>query len=383
MEGSVRNPDLTPSSRQAARRARFSGARRSVAVVALGSLVAAAAGIVFVGRSHVPPTATVVPSTTAIAAPFQAGYRRFTAPGISFLYPESWTTQPIPSELQDSWSHRYLGFLSDGPPECWLLPTSPATGGGPTPCTEDGQAPGSLELDVSEYTDPVPGESNYGRPLSFAPSPTYEMAAGNWYVTDPGGGIYELAFSTPYGEAEGRRDEMVAIIRSITLTDWRRQPPPAVDGKTVITMGPATFSYPSTWTTYKFMPWYRNMVGSGPILLFASKPLEPCIPVDGCHLGEPPDGAVVIQIAWVSPAFRPNWSDADTTIGGRPAMSDTPSVFKGVEHLGWSVQVDDSGNTALEIDAAMRPDANAGLRQQLDAFLTGMKLAATPPTEAP
>jgi hypothetical protein len=372
------------ATREPGRRRGFATDRRFLIAVPLVLLVSVAVGISSFGIGPRPTTTAAAPTETAPSAPpLPAGFHRFTAPGISFLYPEAWTSQPIPTDFKDTWSHRYVGFLSDGAPECWLVPSALPTGGSAPPCIESGEVPGSLQLHVSEYAHPVPGEANYNRPLSLGASSTYEMRPGLWYVTDPGGGIYEFAFSTPSGEMDGRRDEIAALIRSITFTDWERPSLPSANGHTQLTTGYGTFSYSQDWVTYKFMPWYVNMAGTGPILLFASKPLEPCIPADGCHLREPPNGAVVIQVSWVMGFGKPNWSEADTSIGGRPAISRTSSIDKGIEHLGWTVQADDGGFATLDFDVALPADSEARSRQLLDEFLAGIDLHEAPPSQAP
>src|SRR6185369_5113876 len=344
--------------------------------------VVVAVGISSFGIGRRPTTSAAAPTATAATtSPLPTGFHRFTAPGISFLYPEAWTPQPIPTDVKDTWSHRYVGFLSNGAPECWLVPSPLPTGASAPPCIENGQVPGSLQLHVSDYVHPVPGEANYNRPPSLGASPTYEMGPGIWYVTDPGGGIYEFAFSTPSGEMDGRRHEITALIQSVTFTDWDRPSLPSANGRTELATSYGTFSYSEDWATYKFMPWYVNMVGTGPILLFASKPLEPCIPVEECHLREPPDGAVVIQVSWVMGFGKPNWNDADRSIGGRPAISRAPSTDKGIEYLGWTVQADDGGFATLDFDVALPADAAS--RQVLDEFLAGIDLHEVAPSQAP
>jgi hypothetical protein len=359
-------------------------AARVVAVPAV-LLIAAAVGISVIATGPRPSTA-VQGSTplgpTASALP--AGFRQFTAPGISFLYPEDWASQPVPSFLEDSWSHRYLGFLSDGLPECWSPPSPLATGAGAAPCIENGQVPGTLQLHVSEYTRPVPGEANYHRPISFGASPTYEIAPGIWYATDPAGGIYELTFSAPSGEIDGRRDEIVALIQSITFSAWDRPMLPSRGGRIELATAYGTFSYPDDWATYRFMPWYVNMVGTGPILLFASRPVEPCIPVEQCHLRQAPDGAVLIQVSWVMSAMGPpNWSEADARIGGRPAISGASSIDHRIQYLDWMVQADDEGFAELDFQVAMRADSGAVLQPVLDEFLAGIDLLQPAPSGTP
>ena len=368
--------------REPMRRARFRGERRILLAVPLVLLVAAAIGVTLAGTSRRSTTATVAPSATPAGTTPSAAYRQFSGPGISFLYPDAWTSQPIPDVFVDSWSHRYLGYLTQGPPACWLLPTPLATGADAARCDPDGQTPGSLVLRISEYTHPVPGESSYDRPVTFTANPPYEMSPGEWYVTDPGGGIYSLSFSTPYGEIEGRRDQIVALVRSITFSDWQRPSVPSVGGRTEITMPYGSLTYADTWTTYKFMPWYNSMVGIGPYLLIASKPLEPCIPAGGCHLADP-EGAIVIQFSAGTSMFGVDWTTADTHIGGRPAISHDRYVDKGIQGIGWTVQADRTGNEALDIVVAMPADSDPAAQHKVDELLAGIQLPDAAPTDAP
>ena len=104
-----------------------------------------------------------------------------------------------------------------------------------------------------------------------------------------------------------------------------------MDGRIALPTGYGTFTYPDTWTAYRFMPWYVSTVGVGPILLFASKPVDPCIPVEGCHLRDLADGTVVIEVSSSTGPFQPDWNDADTHIGGRPAITGDPWVYKGIQ----------------------------------------------------
>jgi hypothetical protein len=358
--------------REPMRRARFWGDGRLLVAVALVLLVAAIIGVSLVGTSRVPSVATTAP----------AGYRQFSGPGINFLYPNAWASQQIPEAFVDSWSHRYIGYITKGPPECSLLPTPLATGADAATCDPDGQTPGSLVLQVSEYTHPVPGESSYDRPVTFTANPPYEMSLGDWYVTDPGGGIYRLSFSAPYGELDGHRDQILALIHSIALSAWQRPAMPSVDGHMEITIPYGSVTYADAWTTYKFMPWYASMIGSGPDLLISSKPLAPCIPAGSCHLADP-EGAIVILVSAETSAFGPDWATADTHIGGRPAISRDPYVNNGIQNLGWTVQANATGSEAIDIDVAMPAGSDPALQHHLDEILAGIQLPDAAPTSAP
>jgi hypothetical protein len=343
-------------------------------------LIAIAAGLALPGS---PPGTTPSPSTSATwAATRSPG--RFEAPGIQFSHPTSWVSLELPADWVNTWSRRYVGYLTDASAPCWHgeTPTAfPTTG----PCAGDvdGLPSGSLNLYIWEDLHPPPGQTLYGRPTIYEPETVWHVGDGGlWWATDPGGGMYELVFDVRNSDLDARKPEMQALIDSLQLTDWARPEPSATDGWVDIQFRDLIMGYPAGWAAYAIQNEVVWGGGPSPFMLLASKPLEPCTDYLDCHMRNPPDDAILIE-AYAGGGWLRNtdWSTtANTQVDGHPAQWHDRGIFDGVERQSWHIQLYETGSPELDLEVASTRHDDAAIGVALDAVLEHIDL---PDTTAP
>jgi hypothetical protein len=216
----------------------------------------------------------------------------------------------------------------------------------------------------------------------------------DWTIESADGGLYELALNSPKDEMAANVAVVSRALDSLHLTSWE-QPPTVVNG--VIHEDPArgfSFDYPAGWVHY--YPTDVSM-GSSPLVTVASSPLLPrCTnvtrPVESGASPAPACGSSTIQPGTIMIVFRigtfppgPDWSKANTTIGGQPAFgppNGKPDYSAGgLESYGWEFRVQDPLNqqdkTPVSITATLNGPGHPELRLAMNQLVGSIEI--TPP----
>ena len=344
-----------------------------------------AMGTVFLNGSV--PTVSPAPTdspTTPTASPVepQAGFRTFSAPGISFEHPVDWIDHSGVIEYPTAPGTRFLASFARG---FSLCPISYAATATPSPepgsCEMSATSPGSLTLTVAEYMKQLPVRDFPGTEMTDAGYPVWEqsMSSGppvpasfRWTVQAPDEGIYLFMAEAPRPELAALKADIGAVLASLRLSAWEA-PPESVNGKVHLELPDGvSFDYPSGWTLY--YPQDRAMMDLA-VVTVAYKPVEPPCQGQLCQRFTTPPGTIVIEFRVGNGISAPNWNDASTTLGGQPAFHQAwgPQNATGAEEgYSWSARLTDP--LILGVHVSIRGPDLPELRSAMDDVLGSIQI---------
>jgi hypothetical protein len=242
-----------------------------------------------------------------------------------------------------------------------------------------------LILHVTEHLRQLPGafglpETNttYAGHPAVSPEPWVgsNPAYLTWWVSGPDNGVYSFRAQAATTEIESVRHEVEAMLGTLRLSSW--QPPPAVvDALSHVETGQGfAFDYPADWTIY--YPSDTSMMDHA-VVTVASGPLEPPCDSDACQRFSTPPGTAVIEFRIGSGPNEPDWTDADTTVGGQPAFIshwDDLIVTGADEGDQWNVRLDE--RRALGIYSSLKSPGIEVQRALVQQVIDSVEIDAQP-----
>jgi hypothetical protein len=341
----------------------------AIAVLALGI-----GTVVFTGAvPAVPPTPTSQ----------HLGFRTFEGPGIRFEYPADWTDQSAVVEYPHVPGTRYVALLGRGLSICPLrYDSDPRPTPRPGSCQQQATAPGSLIVNVIEYSNQLPGvmgtETNTTAAGYLVREPPLQSqwpdaASLQWSIQSPDGGLYVVMAQVPRADLAARRADIQTLLGTLRLSAWE-VPPQAVNGYVHVDLPQGfSFDYPAGWTVY--YPQDLSTMDSA-VVTVASRPVAPPCPGDSCQRFTTPPGTIAIEFRVGNGPTAPTWSDAPTTIGGQPAFRQDwgPQNATGAEegHT-WSVRLIDP--SVLGIYVSLRGPDLPALRAAMGEVLGSVRIS--------
>jgi hypothetical protein len=326
-------------------------------------------GSLFLGTSTPTATPSATPPSGAPTAA-ASGLIEFSSQGISFEYPADWTDYA--PAVRPNYGTRVLTYLVDGDPGCSSpLPTSDAL---IPPCVAAaGTNPRTSVFKVTEYLNPGPMPDIRGDRVVVGGHPgrlQTDGASRAWVIEGEGGNLYTLESRTSGSDATWAK-AIDALIASVGFSAAVEPPPAVLDGRFVFDSGfGLTFTYPMEWIVY--YPQTRSTMDS-PIVLVASKPLEPCTD-DSCQFYTVPPGGIVVEFRAGNGPTAPDWSRATELISGQPAFRDDwtkPNAHDAAVGHSWRVRF---GDTTLGIYSSVEGPDTSGLEAQVRELLATVTL---------
>ena len=338
------------------------------AAIPLVVVVSVVLGSLFLGTSTPTSTPGATPSGDVPTA--ASSLIQFSGHGISFGYPAAWTDYAV--AIRPNYGTRVLAYLVDGDPDCSSpLPTSDAL---IPPCVAAaGTTPGTSLLKVTEYLNPGPMPDIRGDRVVVDGHPgrlQTDGASRAWIIEGEGGNLYTLESRTSGSDATWAK-AIDALIASVGFSAAVEPSPPVIDGRFVFDSGfGLTFTYPIDWIVY--YPQTRSTMDS-PIVLVASKPLEPCSD-DSCQFYTVPTGGIVVEFRAGNGPTAPDWSGATELISGQPAFRDDwtkPNAHDAAVGHSWRVRF---GDLTLGIYSSVEGPEPSGLEAQVQVLLATVTL---------
>jgi hypothetical protein len=247
-------------------------------------------GSLFLGTSPPTQTPSAQPSGEVPTAN-PAGLTEFSGHGISFEYPAAWTDYA--PTIRPNYGTRVVAYLVDGDAHCSSpLPTSDALI--PTCIAGAGTTAGTSLFKITEYINPGPMPDLRGDVVQVDGHPGWlqtDEGSRSWIIEGEDGNLYTLESRT--SGSDGAWAEAVdAVLASVRFSTAVEPPPSVLGGRFVFDSGfGLSFTYPMDWIVY--YPQTRSTMDS-PIVLVASKPLEPCTD-DSCQFYTVPSGGIVVE----------------------------------------------------------------------------------------
>jgi hypothetical protein len=331
------------------------------------------------------PSAVTTTTPPLAAPPIPAGFVPFEAPGVRFAHPADWEPSTAFDNYPDVLGQRVVGMFGRGLTICpntegvFPVPTKPPGG-----CATEASSPGSLVVQVVEFTRQLPTTDEFGVATTYAGYPAWtrdddgsDPATMSWAVAGPDDGLYLFWTSVPREDIDEVRAEMEATLATLQLSSWQ-EPAEVVDGRIHLeTHQGFSFDYPAGWTVYH--PNDASMMDHA-VVTVASQRLEAC-PTEACQRFTTPPGTVAIEFRIGRGPNEPDWTRASETVGGQPASVQhwgSDMVTGADEGHQWNVRLDND-RKVLGIYASLR---GPGLTRQLDAMndiLKSVIIDAPPP----
>ena len=324
---------------------------------------------------------TTQTTPSAAPSPTPEALAHFSAPGIAFDYPALWVNEtalyrtggPVLGEadLPNVHGERLIAMLVDpgrGDVDTWPL------------------------ILVSEYLHALPTDNPVGvrdtkidgqwarrEIASDGWGPNGDQRVERWYVAGPDGGFYSIWFQFPTDNLAWWRPRVDAVMASLTFTDWTLAPAPTVDGKIHYDTDVLGFDYPAGWQIYYPLP--DQSTAGAVFLAVSSEPLGTCSDEFHCSNVPRTKGAVAVRFSWPTVMWEPDWSTANDTVAGLPAIRTDESWTTGTggEYLSWGVRDGTRPNALISIDAALAPPDLPELRQTLADLVASVRI--TPPVD--
>jgi hypothetical protein len=241
-----------------------------------------------------------------------------------------------------------------------------------------------LIVHVLEYLRQLPGGFNLanthtdyaGHPAkSPGPWEGSNPATLMWFVGGPDDSVYVVWVQAPSTEIDTVRREIDATLATLRLSSWQ-SPPVAINGLIHVDTGVGfAFDYPADWTIY--YPNDMSMMDSA-VVTVASGPLDPPCKGDNCQRFSTPPGTAVVEFRIGSGLHQPDWSRADSEVGGQPAFTrhwDGPMATSADEGDQWDVRLDDERRVLGIYSSLTRPGID-DQREIVDRIIDSVRIDA-------
>jgi hypothetical protein len=351
-------------------------------------MVAAALTTVAIGAAALGLAGSTYPvpaPSRDVTAP-SPGITEFGRAGFMFEIPRGWSDLSAGASNPVMPEERFVGYFVKSGGSC------PAASGGLAPtssaCERAAAGPGNAALAITELEDQYPWlPAALGAATTIGGYPAASRrgdAETDWFIQSPDGGIYDLALTSPTAEMAANVADISQALDSIRLSSWE-VPPTIVDRQIHQDQHSFTFDYPAGWVRY--YPTDFSSVDVAIVTVASSPLLPPCStaarpvdsgapPVSACGTFATPPGTIAVAFRIASGPTSPDWSKAQTRIGGQPAIeldAGTVNTTTDEERHVWSVRLPGQ-RSALEVEASLRGPGVRDLRAAMARLLQSVTL---------
>jgi len=339
------------------------------AAVPLVIVLSVALGSVILG-TPTPTSTPSLPPPTGTPTTDLSGLTEFSGHGVRFEYPAAW--MDYAATIRPNYGTRVVAYLVDGDADCSSpLPSSDSLI--PKCVLDAGRAPGNSVFIVTEFVNPGPMPGLRGDPVvvgGHSGRLQSEERYRIWMIEGEGGNLYILESRTSGSDDAWARD-VDALVATVEFSIAVEPSPSVLGGRFVFDSGfGLSFTYPMDWIVY-----YPQTISTrdSPIVLVASKPLEPCND-DSCQFYTVPAGGIVVEFRAGNGPTAPDWSGATELIGGQPAFRQdwtAPNAHDAVVGHSWGVRF---GDLTLGIYTSVNGTDTAVLEAQVQELLATITL---------